>query len=102
MTRTFSNCKKRRILSKKKRKNCAESLLTEDAGKFQNLSGNVSCDDFKDLTYDPYDIKAMMHSVDFIVFDGMNAKDMKSVTLLSRRPSDKIQSKVLASIGKSN
>ena len=41
-----------------------------------------------------------MHPVDFIVFDGMNAKDMKNVTLLSRKPSDKVQSKVLASIGK--
>jgi lysophospholipid acyltransferase (LPLAT)-like uncharacterized protein len=41
-----------------------------------------------------------MHPVDFIVFDGMNEKDMKNVTLLSRKPSDKVQSKVLASIGK--
>lgn len=58
------------------------------------------CPEFRSLTYDPYDIKAIMHPVDFIVFDGMNAKDMKSVTLLSRKPSDKVQSRVLASIGK--
>jgi predicted Holliday junction resolvase-like endonuclease len=58
------------------------------------------CPEFRSLTYDPYDIKAIMHPVDFIVFDGMNAKDMKSVTLLSRKPSDEAQSTILASIGK--
>lgn len=58
------------------------------------------CPDFKNLTYNPYDIKAIMHPVDFIVFDGMNEKDMKNVVLLSRKPSENMQTKVLASIGK--
>jgi predicted Holliday junction resolvase-like endonuclease len=64
------------------------------------LVNKCLCSEFKNLPYNPYDIKAIMHPVDFIVFDGMNEKDMKNVVLLSRKPSDNVQTKVLASIGK--
>ncbi len=37
------------------------------------------------LKYDPYDIKALLHPIDFVVFDGMNKNDMKDVVLLSRK-----------------
>lgn len=37
------------------------------------------------LKYDPYDIKALLHPIDFVVFDGMNKNNMKNVVLLSRK-----------------
>lgn len=46
------------------------------------------CEDFKQLNYDPYDIKAVMDPVDFVVFDGLNeGKEVRSVTFLTRTPS---------------
>ena len=35
------------------------------------------------LKYDPYDIKALLHPIDYVVFDGMNKSSMKNVVLLS-------------------
>lgn len=36
------------------------------------------------LEYDPYDIKAVFHPIDFAIFDGMNKNEMKNVVLLSK------------------
>ena len=42
------------------------------------------------LPYDPYDIKAIWHPIDFVVFDGLNEKkDVDNVVLLSRKTKDK-------------
>lgn len=49
----------------------------------RSLDGN-----FARLGYDPYDIKAIHHPVDFIVFDGMNKEQLESVTLLSHGTRD--------------
>jgi len=40
---------------------------------------------FAKLKYDPYDIKPLLHPVDFVIFDGMNKKAMQNVILLSKR-----------------
>jgi len=40
---------------------------------------------FAKLPYNPYDIKPLLHPIDFVVFDGMNDKQMKDVVLLSRK-----------------
>jgi len=39
---------------------------------------------FAKLRYDPYDIKALLHPVEFVVFDGMNKGELDNITLLSR------------------
>lgn len=39
---------------------------------------------FAKLSYDPYDIKPLLHPVEFAVFDGMNSGSLNSVILLSR------------------
>ena len=41
--------------------------------------------DFAKLKYDPYDIKAILHPIDFVVFDGMNKEEMKNVVLLGKQ-----------------
>ena len=39
---------------------------------------------FAKLSYDPYDIKPLLHPVEFVVFDGMNKGDLNNIILLSR------------------
>ncbi|MBI1828791.1 MAG: hypothetical protein HY222_06265 [Thaumarchaeota archaeon] len=39
---------------------------------------------FAKLKYDPYDIKPLLHPVDFVIFDGMNKDLMNKIVLLSR------------------
>jgi len=46
--------------------------------------------EFAKLKYDPYDIKAILHPVDFVVFNGMHSKKMKDVVFLSKQ-TDNIQ-----------
>ncbi len=38
---------------------------------------------FLNLKYDPYDVKAILHPIDFVVFNGMNSGQVTDVTLLS-------------------
>lgn len=44
---------------------------------------------FAKLPYDPYDIKPLLHPVEFVVFDGMNKGELNNVTLLSRASTNK-------------
>jgi predicted Holliday junction resolvase-like endonuclease len=49
--------------------------------------------------YDPYDIKALLHPVDFVVFDGMNNSDtIKEIAFLSRKPDSRPLAELRASI----
>ncbi len=40
---------------------------------------------FTKLNYDPYDVKAILHPIDFVAFDGMNKGQVENVTLLSNK-----------------
>ena len=40
------------------------------------------------LQYDPYDIKAILHPIDLVVFNGMNKGSLKDVVLLSGMTDD--------------
>ena len=40
---------------------------------------------FAKLKYDPYDVKAILHPIDFVIFDGMNKGQVKDVTLISNK-----------------
>jgi len=49
------------------------------------------CSEFRKLEYDPYDIKAVMDPVDFVVFDGLNAgNEVRSIAFLSRKLSQNL------------
>lgn len=39
---------------------------------------------FAKLSYDPYDIKPILHPVEFAIFDGMNKGSLNNIVLLSR------------------
>ena len=55
---------------------------------------------FAKLNYDPYDIKALLHPIDFIVFDGMNKDRMKDVILLTNRTNNPYLKKLHKGIGR--
>lgn len=54
--------------------------------------------EFAKLKYDPYDIKALLHPVDFVVFNGMHSKKMKDVVFLSKQTDNLQLNKVRNSI----
>jgi len=51
------------------------------------------------LKYDPYDIKALLHPVDFVVFNGLNAGvQLKDITFLSKRSQNKVLNEMRRSL----
>ena len=54
----------------------------EQVPKLINQSLNKN---FLKLKYDPYDVKAILHPIDFVAFDGMNEGQVNNVTLLSNK-----------------
>ena len=77
-----------------------EESVERGRKKVPQLVQKCLCPEFKKLTYDPYDIKALMHPVDFVVFDGLNRAKMESVVFLTRKPFDKEHNLTLQSIKK--
>ena len=53
---------------------------------------------FAKLNYDPYDIKPVLHPIDFLVFDGMNKKKLNEIILLSRKTTHSVMLKLQKSI----
>ena len=71
-----------------------ESIIREKAiergrAKVPGIIRKSLDDKFAKLKYDPYDIKPLLHPIDFVVFDGMNKDKMKDVVLLSRKTTNK-------------
>jgi len=62
-----------------------KKAIERGRNKVPILVKNCLCPEFKRLEYDPYDIKAIMDPVDFVVFDGLNVgKQVQSVTFLAK------------------
>ncbi len=62
-----------------------EKAIERGRNKVPLMIKNCLCPEFKALEYDPYDIKAIMDPVDFVVFDGLNqGKQVQSVTFLAK------------------
>lgn len=71
-----------------------ESKIREEARargrkKVPRLIKKSMDEKFAKLKYDPYDIKALLHPIDFVIFNGMNKNKMKDVVLLSKKTSNK-------------
>jgi predicted Holliday junction resolvase-like endonuclease len=65
-----------------------QKSIERGRAKVPKLVKECLCDDFKTLSYDPYDVKAVMDPIDFVVFDGLNeGKNVRKVTFLTRKPS---------------
>ena len=92
---------KKEKLFKEKESEMREKSIERGRKKVPRLIRKCLCPEFRKLEYNPYDIKAIMHPVDFIVFDGLNDKvELKNVTFLSRETSDQEQNVILESIRK--
>lgn len=90
---------KKENLFEEKEGEIREKSIERGRKKVPKLIRKCLCPEFKKLRYDPYDIKALMHPVDFIVFNGLNKGiDVKDVTFLSRTPSNNLQNVILKSI----
>ena len=51
------------------------------------------------MPYNPYDIKALLHPVDFVAFDGLNEKkQVDDIVFLSKKTKDKELNQVRKSI----
>jgi predicted Holliday junction resolvase-like endonuclease len=88
-------------LFEEKEKEMREKSIERGRKKVPQLIRKCLCPEFKRLKYDPYDIKAIMHPVDFIVFDGLNqGEGLKSITFLSRKAPNQEQGMILGSMRK--
>ena len=62
-----------------------EKAIERGRSKVPIMIKNCLCSEFKELEYDPYDIKAIIDPVDFVVFDGLNqGTQVQSVTFLAK------------------
>ena len=92
---------KKEKLFGEKEANMREKSIERGRKKVPILIEKCLCPEFRKLKYNPYDIKAIMHPVNFIVFDGLNDEvELRNVTFLSRKTSDQEQNVILKSIGK--
>lgn len=90
--------KKEALFAEKERK-IREKSVERGRKKVPPLIRKCLCPEFKTLKYDPYDMKPLMHPVDFVVFDGLNkGVGVKNVTFLSRKTSDQDLNIILGSI----
>jgi len=76
-----------------------EESIERGRKKVPTLVKKCLCPEFRALKYDPYDIKALMHPIDFIVFDGLNAEELRRITFLSRKITNPQQQAIIKSIG---
>jgi len=79
---------KREDLFDKQKSKIREKAIERGRAKVPILVKKSMSKQFTKLNYDPYDIKAILHPIDFVVFNGMNKDAMKDVVLLSRKTSN--------------
>lgn len=53
---------------------------------------------FSKLKYDPYDVKAILHPIDFVAFNGMNKGQVENVTLLSNKTTNPFMQSIHSAI----
>jgi len=59
---------------------------------------NSMDDYFTKMKYNPYDIKPILHPVDFVIYEGMNEKKMNDVVFLSKKTTNPYINKLHMSI----
>ena len=55
---------------------------------------------FAKLSYDPYDIKPLLHPVEFVIFNGMNSGNLNDIVLLSRLSTNQYLQNLQKSVAK--
>jgi len=97
----FLSQERKEKLFEKKENEVRKKSIERGRKKVPILIKKCLYSEFRKLKYDPYDIKAIMHPVDFIVFDGLNdGVKLKDITFLSMKTSNREQNLILESIRK--
>lgn len=86
------DAKSRALDSKEERFDEKEKELRDAAAergrkKVSKIINKSMVKELASLNLNPYDIKAIMHPVDYVVFKGMNDDDLKDVLFLSKKTS---------------
>ena len=78
-------------LFEEKEEELRQKSIERGRRKVSLLVKKCLCSEFRKLEYDPYDIKAVMDPVDFVVFDGLNARnEVRRIAFLSRKLSQNL------------
>ena len=84
------NAKEKKIDSQEEKFEEEESDMRKQAvergrNQVQKIINQSINKNFAKLKYDPYDVKAILHPIDFVAFNGMNKGQVENVTLLSSK-----------------
>ena len=84
-----------------------EEAIERGRKKVPTIISRAMSPDLRNLRYNPYDIKAVLNPVDFVVFDGLTAKEeIRNITFLSKntdiRAVNEVRNSVTGAIQKGN
>lgn len=92
---------KKEALFAEKERTIREKSIERGRRKVPLLVRKCLCNEFKKLKYNHYDMKPIMHPVDFVVFNGLEeGEEVRDVTFLSRKPPTQEQNMILKSMEK--
>jgi predicted Holliday junction resolvase-like endonuclease len=81
----LASADEKEALFDEKEKNLRDQAVERGRRKVPLLIRKSMDSQFAKLNYNPYDIKALLHPVDFVVFDGLESKaDIRKIVFLSK------------------
>lgn len=97
--RKIASLEKREEKFNEKEQGIRDKAAERGRKKVEEHICKMMCNEIVKLNFNPYDIKAIWHPVDFVVFDGMNNEDaIKDITFLSRKTEDSNLNKIRETI----
>ena len=79
---------KKEELFKEKEKNLREKAREKGRKEAEKAFNRAICPSLKALKLDPFDVKPILHPIDFVVFKGMNKEESISDIILLSKPYD--------------
>lgn len=90
---------KREALFDEREKELHQAAVDRGRAKVPKLVHKCMDADIASLRLNPYDIKALLHPVDFVVFKGLNEKEkLEGIMFLSKKSSDKTLNRIRDSL----
>ena len=89
----------KKSLFEDKKKEIQDAAIKRGRAKVPKMIRKCIDKDIARFNYNPYDIKALLHPVDFVVFNGLNERSkLEDVTFLSRKTPNKALNKIRNSL----
>jgi len=90
---------KREQLFEEKERKLRDAAIRRGRIKVPKLICKCIDKDIARFNYNPYDIKALLHPIDFVIFNGLNDEDkLKDITFLSRKTTSAVLNKLRNSL----